>query len=93
VIASGSAWHQGTGGAPLGAVLHYWAPYALVIAAAVAITAVAASLMLGRTSDDEQELDRVTAERRHREELARRRREARDNARRNRTVAGEGTTR
>ncbi|MBV8444344.1 MAG: hypothetical protein JOZ92_00350 [Candidatus Dormibacteraeota bacterium] len=91
VIASGGAWQSGTGSTSLLTAVHDWAPYALVIAAAGAVAAVAASVVLGRTSADEREVDRAAAEHREREEMARRRREDREAARRRRTPAGEGT--
>jgi len=88
VAASGSAWHSGTGGAGLAAVIHYWAPYVLGVAAAVLVTGVAVGVVIGRTSQDEHHVDRAAEERRRREELARRRREARESARRGPAGAG-----
>jgi hypothetical protein len=90
VAASGSAWHSGTTAAGLVAVIHYWAPYVLGIAAAVAVAAVAIGFIAGRTSADEHHVDRAAEERRRREELARRRRESRAAARRGPAAAGGG---
>lgn len=63
-------------------VLHYRTPYALAIAVAAVVVTVAASLVIGRRSADEQTLDQVLQQRRQREELARRRREDREQGRR-----------
>jgi hypothetical protein len=92
LAASGNAWQSGTSGtqsASLLTVLHYWAPYALVIAAAIAITAAAAALMLGRISDDEREADKAAELRRRREEQAQRRREERLRARGRDPIGGQ----
>ncbi len=63
-------------------VLHYDAPYALVIALVLIATAVAAGLVIGRRSGDEQTLDQHLQARREREERARRRRDDRQAGRR-----------
>jgi hypothetical protein len=55
-------------------VLHYDAPYALVIAVVLIAVTVAAGLVIGRRSGDEQTLDQHLQARREREERARRRR-------------------
>jgi hypothetical protein len=78
---SSEGFSVGSAVARLITVLHYRAPYALVIAAVLAVTAVGVAFMLGRTSEDERELDRTEAERRQREERVRRRREDRLSAR------------
>jgi hypothetical protein len=63
-------------------VLHYDAPYALVIAVVVIAVTVAAGLVIGRRSGDEQTLDQHLQARREREERARRRRDDRQAGRR-----------
>ena len=75
-------------GAALVTVLHYRAPYALAIAAAVVVITVAAGLAIGRRSGDEHALDQHTRLRREREARARRRREDREQARRRPTREG-----
>jgi hypothetical protein len=74
---SADGFWVGSAVARLITVLHYRAPYALVIAVVLVVTAVSAAFMLGRTSEDERELDRTEEERRQREERVRRRREDR----------------
>jgi hypothetical protein len=78
---SADGFHLGSTVARLITVLHYRAPYALVIAVILVVTAVSVAFMLGRTSEDERELDRTEEERRQREERVRRRREDRIAAR------------
>jgi hypothetical protein len=68
--------------AALVTVFHYRIPYALVIAAVTVIVAVAAGLVIGRRSGDEQTLDQHLAAKREREERARRRRDDREQGRR-----------
>jgi NADH:ubiquinone oxidoreductase subunit 6 (subunit J) len=63
-------------------VLHYDAPYALVIALVLIAATVAAALVIGRRSGDEQTLDQHMQARREREERARRRRDDRQAGRR-----------
>lgn len=63
-------------------VLHYDAPYALVIALVLIAATVAAGLVIGRRSGDEQTLDQHLQARREREERARRRRDDRQAGRR-----------
>ncbi len=63
-------------------VLHYDAPYALVIAVVLIAATVAAGLVIGRRSGDEQTLDQHLQARREREERARRRRDDRQAGRR-----------
>jgi hypothetical protein len=63
-------------------VLHYDAPYALVIALVLIAVTVAAGLVIGRRSSDEQTLDQHRRARREREERARRRRDDRQAGRR-----------
>ncbi|MGA7988863.1 MAG: hypothetical protein WCB51_10745 [Candidatus Dormiibacterota bacterium] len=63
-------------------VLHYRAPYALVIAVVAVIVTVGAGLVIGRRSADEQTLDQYLAAKREREERARRRRDDREQGRR-----------
>jgi lysylphosphatidylglycerol synthetase-like protein (DUF2156 family) len=74
---SADGFSVGSSVARLITVLHYRAPYALVIALVLVVTAVSVAFMLGRTSQDERELDRSEEERRQREERVRRRREDR----------------
>jgi hypothetical protein len=74
--------------AALVTVLHYRTPYALAIAVAVVATTVAAGLVIGRRSADEQTLDQHLRAKREREERARRRREDREQGRR-RPVKGD----
>ncbi len=87
----GTSWYPGNllvlispanGGAALITVLHYRAPYALAIGAALTVVTVAAGLVIGRRSADEHTLDQHLQQRREREELARRRREDREQGRR-----------
>jgi hypothetical protein len=75
-------WHVGSATARLVTLLHYRAPYVLVVAAVLALTAGAAAFLIGRTSADERELDRAVEAHRQREERMRRRREDRAAARR-----------
>ena len=90
LAAVGSGWYPGfTGYAPLLTqsaalitVFHYRAPYALAISAVVVIITAAMGLVIGRRSTDEQTLDQYLQLRRQREELARRRREDREQGRR-----------
>ena len=84
---SGNGWHVGSGTASLITVLHYRAPYALVITAILAVAALATSLLIGRTGADERETDEALAARRRRDERSRRRREDRESARRRRGAA------
>jgi hypothetical protein len=63
-------------------VFHYDAPYALVIAVVLIGVTIAAGLVIGRRSGDEQTLDQHLQARREREERARRRREDRQAGRR-----------
>ena len=81
---SGDGWHAGSGTASLITVLHYRAPYALVIAVILAVAGVAAALLIGRTGEDERETDEAIAARRRRDERMQRRREDRERARRRR---------
>ncbi len=82
---SGGAWHVAGGAVgSLITVLHYRAGFALMLALVLAVTGVAAAVLIGRTSADERELDRATETRRLREERERRRREDREAARRRR---------
>jgi hypothetical protein len=74
---SADGFAVGSAVARLITVLHYRAPYALVIAVVLVVTAVGVAFMLGRTSADERELDRTEEERRQRDERVRRRREDR----------------
>jgi hypothetical protein len=62
-------------------LLHYRAPISLGVAVALAVTAVAGALMIGRAGDDERVLDRAAEQRRLREERTRLRREHRAAAR------------
>jgi hypothetical protein len=73
---------QGFNPAALISVLHWDAPYALVIAVVLIAVAVAAGLVIGRRSGDEQTLDQHLQARREREERARRRRDDRQAGRR-----------
>lgn len=84
--ASAAGWHVGYGTASLITVLHYRAPYALVIAVILAVAGAGIALMVGRTAGDERETDEALAARRRREERMRRRREDRETARRRRAV-------
>jgi hypothetical protein len=88
---AGSGWYPGNlavllpsdhGGPALITVLHYRAPYALAIGVAAVLVTVGASLVIGRRSADEHTLDQRIHLRREREELARRRREDRQQGRR-----------
>jgi hypothetical protein len=89
----GSNWYVNTASslligfhrAALVTVLHYRTPYALAIAVVLVATTVAAALVIGRRSADEQTLDEHLRAKREREERARRRREDREQGRR-RTV-------
>lgn len=69
-------------GAAVVTVLHYRAPYALVIVAVMIVVTVAAGLVIGRRSADEHALDRHIETQREREERARKRREDREQGRR-----------
>jgi NADH:ubiquinone oxidoreductase subunit 6 (subunit J) len=79
---AGSGWYPGnmtvlvqhTSGPALITVLHYRVPWALAISAALVIVTAGAGMVIGRRSGDEQTLDQRIAQRREREELARRRR-------------------
>ena len=62
-------------------------PYALVIAAVLAVVGIGVALLLGRTSDDERDADARHEARRARDERMRTRREAREAARRARREA------
>jgi hypothetical protein len=73
---------QGFNPAALITVLHYDAPYALVIAVVLMAVTVAAGMVIGRRSGDEQTLDQHIQSRREREERARRRRDDRQQGRR-----------
>lgn len=86
---SADGFHVGSGTANLITVLHYRAPYALVVAVVLVVTAAAVALMLGRTSRDERELDRNLQAQRQREERIRRRREDRLQARTRGAAAAE----
>jgi hypothetical protein len=84
-----NGWFPGAAGlalivhnAALVTVLHYRTPYALVIAAVTVIVTVAACLVIGRRSGDEQTLDQYLAAKREREQRARRRRDDREQGRR-----------
>jgi NADH:ubiquinone oxidoreductase subunit 6 (subunit J) len=68
--------------AALISVLHWDAPYALVVAVVLIAVAVGAGLVIGRRSGDEQTLDQHLQARREREERARRRRDDRQAGRR-----------
>jgi hypothetical protein len=68
--------------AALVTVLHYRAPYALVIALVAVIVTVGVGLVIGRRSGDEQTLDQHLAAKRERDERARRRRDDREQGRR-----------
>ena len=81
---SSNGWASGHGEARLVTLLHYRAPYALIIAVVLAVTAAGAALLIGRTSRDEREHDRAANARHQREERTRRRREDRAAARRGR---------
>lgn len=85
------AWHAGSTTARLTTLLHYRAPYVLVISAMLAITGAASAFLIGRKSSDEQELDRAFEAHREREERMRRRREDRAAARRARPGAAAET--
>ena len=74
--------HYFAGNAALVTVLHYRAPYALAIGVVLAVVTVAAGLVIGRRSADEQTLDQHIQSRREREERARRRRDDREQGRR-----------
>jgi lysylphosphatidylglycerol synthetase-like protein (DUF2156 family) len=86
----GPGWYPGDlptlvqthSGAALITVLHYRAPYALAVGVVMVAATVAAGLVIGRRSADEQTLDQLLEQRRQREELARRRREDREQGRR-----------
>jgi hypothetical protein len=87
----GNGWYPGNlgvllpafhNGAALATVLHYRAPYALVIAVVVVVVTIGAALVIGRPSADEQTLDQMLEQRRQREDLARRRRVDREQGRR-----------
>ncbi|HEY6469110.1 MAG TPA: hypothetical protein VI434_05030 [Candidatus Dormibacteraeota bacterium] len=87
---AGSVWSsdtvvslaQAVSRAGLITVLHYDAPYALVIAFVLIAVTVAAGLVIGRRSSDEQTLDQHLKARRERDERARRRRDDRQAGRR-----------
>ena len=83
-ITSSDSWHLGSGTASLITVLHYRTPYALVIAAILAVAGVAMALLIGRTGDDERATDEALAARRRRDERMQRRREDRERAKRRR---------
>jgi hypothetical protein len=83
---SGTGWHVGAGTASLITVLHYRAPYALVIAVVLVVAGAGIAMMVGRTGADERETDEALAARRRREERIRRRREDREAARRRRAA-------
>jgi NADH:ubiquinone oxidoreductase subunit 6 (subunit J) len=94
----GNGWYPGNpvvllpafhNGAALATVLHYRAPYALVIAVVVVVVTIGAALVIGRPSADEQTLDQMLEQRRQREDLARRRRVDREQGRRR--PAGNGS--
>jgi len=87
---SDNAWFQGPSQTSLVTVLHDAEPYALVIAAVLAIAAVAVAMLLGRTADDERQTDALLAARRQRDERMRARRAARERARRSRREAPAG---
>jgi hypothetical protein len=72
----------GFSNAALISVLHWDAPYALVIAIVLIAVSIAAGLVIGRRSGDEQTLDQHLQARREREERARRRRDDRQQGRR-----------
>jgi hypothetical protein len=86
----GNGWYPGNlavnlpayVGADLVTVLHYRAPYALVIAVVVVVVTIGAALVIGRRSADEQTYDQMLEQRRQREELSRRRRLDREQGRR-----------
>ena len=78
---SGSGWFQGSADTGILGVLGSREPYALVIAAVLAVLGVGIALLLGRTGGDERETDALLAARQRREEHARARREAREQAR------------
>ena len=84
--ASGGDLVQG-GGAPSNVSVLGEEPYALIVAALLAVFGFAAGALLGRTSDDEREADARQAARLTREERSRARREAREAARRQRRGA------
>jgi hypothetical protein len=88
---AGSEWYPGNlavllpsdhGGPALATVFHYRAPYALAIGVVAVLVTLGASLVIGRRSADEQTLDQLLQLRRQREELAKRRREDRQQGRR-----------
>jgi hypothetical protein len=86
----GAGWYPGnfpvllftSSRAALVTVLHYRTPYALAVAAVLVLVTVAAGLVIGRRSADEQTLDQHLQARREREERARRRRDDREKGRR-----------
>jgi hypothetical protein len=88
----GTGWYPGPGlhvdiqwaaGRPaLVTVFHYRAPYALAIGVVLVAITIAAGLVIGRRSADEQTLDQHLQSKREREERARRRRDDREQGRR-----------
>jgi NADH:ubiquinone oxidoreductase subunit 6 (subunit J) len=79
-----SDWHHGSGSAALVTLLHYRAPFALVVALLALVVGVAGAVLIGRRSRDEVEFDRTVQARMQREERTRKRREDREAARRRR---------
>jgi hypothetical protein len=86
-----SDWHHGRGGAALVTLLHYRAPFALVVGLLAFVVGVTGGLLIGLRSPDEVEYDRTQQARLLREERTRRRREDREAARlRRRSRRSEG---
>jgi len=79
---AGDRWHAGSGTARLVTLLHYRAPYALVIALILIVAAGTSAALIGRTSADERALDQAAEARRRRDDRVQRRREDREAARR-----------
>jgi hypothetical protein len=89
VAANGSSWYPEVTGhgvvdlsPALITVFHYRVPYALAISVVLVLASAGVGLVIGRRSGDEQTLDQRLQLRREREELARRRREDREQGRR-----------
>src|SRR5438132_12556974 len=81
-------WHHGSlAPTRLITLLHYRAPYALIVAVVLVLVAAASALVLGRESGDERRLDHAAEQRRHREAREQRRRADREAARRSRRAA------
>ncbi len=69
-------------------VFHYREPYALAIAAVLVVATAGVGLVIGRRSPDEHTLDQLLQLRREREEIARRRRQDREQGRRRQPKEG-----